>query len=189
MRRETGAVGGITCGAITIPRTGSGAIAGGEAKGAVTDTTRCELPASSRMNATEVTNRSLGAFASIVVIARSTRSGKSGRRPRTGGGAFATTINGSATGLVASNGYRRVSSSYTVTPSAYRSDAGPGVLPLNCSGDMYGSVPARFGNVFCAVAPAPVTETGLASPKSVSATRPPGSTRMFPGFRSRCTTP
>ena len=160
-----------------------------EATGGVTDATRSELPNSSRMNATDVANRSPGAFASIRVIARSTRSGRSGRRTRTCGGAFATTIKPSATGFVASNGYRRVSSSYTVTPSAYRSDAGPGVSSWNCSGDRYGKVPARFANVFVTVAPAPLTDTGLASPKSVSATRPPGSTRIFPGFRSRCTTP
>ena len=141
------------------------------------------------MNATDVANRSPGDFASIRATARSTCSGTSARSPRTGGGAFATTLSPSAIGFVASNGYRRVRSSYAVTPSAYRSDAGPGVSSWNCSGDRYGKVPARFASVFVTVAPDPVTDTGLASPKSVSATRPPGSTRMFPGFRSRCTTP
>ena len=130
-----------------------------------------------------------GDFASIRATARSTCSGTSARSPRIGGGAFATTLSPSAIGFVASNGYRLVSSSYAVTPSAYRSAAGPGVSSWNCSGDRYGKVPARFASVLVTVAPAPVTETGLASPKSVSHIQPLGSTRMFPGFTSRCTTP
>ena len=86
-------------------------------------------------------------------------------------------------GLSASNGVLPVSSSYSATPSAYRSLRASTWrrLPCACSGGMYSGVPMQVPDLVSAVE----TSTLRARPKSVRCGSPDSSSRMFDGLMSR----
>lgn len=75
--------------------------------------------------------------------------------------------------------------SYSVTPSAHRSEAGvgPGDAGANSSGARYGGVPMTLPVRVTRSAPSKV-----AMPKSTRIARPSSRTRTLPGFTSRWTT-
>jgi len=75
-------------------------------------------------------------------------------------------------------GSRPVNASYSMTPTEYQSDGGPGGRDIACSGDMYAAVPTTD-----------VSDSGASAsatrPKSSSTTRPSFVTITFDGLRSR----
>ena len=157
----------------------------------------CRTQRSSRRRSCADCHRSTGSFARQSCTTWSSAGGVEGAAAESAGGTVSRIFATRLADVVASNGLRPLTISYTMQPNAQWSERASASLPWSCSGLMYCTVPTMLPRevsgdscVIEAVASATETATGcsFASPKSSSFT-PAAVSMMLPGFKSRWTMP
>src|SRR6202034_3876870 len=131
------------------------------------------------MNSSALAQRWAGSLASARIVTASSAGFTSGLRRLGGLGSAETCLSAIVTAESPSNGTLPVSSSYSTTPIAYRSELSLTACPCACSGERYCAVPMIDPVSVMSEAPA------RAMPKSVTLARPSSSRITLWGLMSR----